>query len=133
MNRISKIKFAPAVFIAAVAAAALAGGCKDASSSSSSSSDPPSSTPIQPKSKEAAKAMKPTTVPALKSTDLTHTVAEGAPYYVSMPMGEATPAGTFTSGAKVLVMTPGTKYSKVVTEGGEVLYAATKDLEAMGK
>jgi hypothetical protein len=64
--------------------------------------------------------------PAPAAKDMTHVMTMDEPYFDSMPMG-ASPAstGTLKKGTKLLLMTPGAPYSKVLTETGMTVYTVT--------
>lgn len=68
-------------------------------------------------------------VPPTPPPAMTHTLTMSEPYFTSYPATGAAPAGTFASGTKVLVMVPGSMYSKVMTEAGVTAYTGTKGLE----
>ena len=69
--------------------------------------------------------------PAMKG--MTHVLAKDEPYFTSEPGAAATPSGTLKQGAKVLVLIPGTEYSKVVTDTGIDAYTVTDGLQPLGK
>lgn len=138
MKRARMPRFAPVALLAASAAVTLASGCKSNEMSGTSNRPETAAKPATMPMDEAPTAMTPATAPAvaapaLKEADYTHTLTMDAPYFASMPMGTAAPAGTMKSGTKVLVMTPGLKYSKVMSEGGVTAYTPTAALRATGK
>lgn len=89
------------------------------------------------KSSDSSGAMAEKTKPAMpmddsmpKEADMTHEVMSEQGYYMSMPASAtAKPDGMMPSGSKVLVMVPGSTYSKVMMSNGKVGYMMTKYLE----
>ena len=83
-------------------------------------------------------AMAPTTMPAaagpaLKESDMTHTVMADSPMYASMPMdASAKPMMMCKAGEKVVVMMPRGKYSQVTTMSGARGFIPTSSLKPIG-
>lgn len=85
----------------------------------------PATMPVPPATQPAA------AVPTPKG--MTHVLMKDEPYFTSDPGASATPAGTLKQGAKVLVLIPGTQYSKVITDTGIDAYTVTDGLQPLGK
>lgn len=65
-----------------------------------------------------------------KEADMTHEVMSEQPYFMSMPAAPTAKGdGMMPAGSKVLVMVPGSTYSKVMMSNGKVGYMMTKYLE----
>ena len=114
--------------LAAVLGLAACGGCMEKSAEMSA----------RPASGGSAVTATPTTMPAAdaampKPADMTHTMMADAPYFMSMPTAAAKPDGMMKSGSKVLVMVPGSRYSKVMSEKGMTMYVSTSALDPIGK
>lgn len=78
-------------------------------------------------------AAKPAPVVMMKDADMTHTLMSDSPIFETKPMSGATkPMGMGKKGDKVMVMTPGPKYSLVTTQGGMKGYVVTAALKPLG-
>jgi hypothetical protein len=60
---------------------------------------------------------------------MTHVLTKEEPYFESMPGADAKSIGKLTKGSKVLLMVPGSTYSKVLTDEGLEVYTVTDGLD----
>lgn len=73
---------------------------------------------------------------SLKKPDpasMTHLLTKDEPYYESMPGADAKSPGMLSKGSKVLVLVPGSTYSKVLTDQGTEVYTVTDGLDPISK
>lgn len=109
----------------------LAGGC--AQPSAPPATQPSAAAPMTPAAPMAMTGPAPTMVTPPAAKDLTHVLTMDEPYFASEPADGAVPSGTLKSGAKVLVLIPGAKYTQVVTDTGISAYTVTDGLKPLGK
>jgi hypothetical protein len=112
----------------ATGACALAGlGCGKDEKPAMKKSEPMAAPTTMPAMKASAAA------PALKESDMTHTVMADCPMFASMPMdASAKSMAMCKAGEKVVVMMPGKKYSQVTTMSGARGFIPTSSLKPIG-
>ena len=141
LQRVSNRISALTALVLGAAAALGAAGCQNGTTAKSDTKTTPpmASLPATGPTMQAASPTIPTTGPVApeaagpKAEDMTHVLGMDEPYFLTMPGPAAIPDGTFKSGTKVLVMVPGSKYSKVLSETGVTAYTVTKGLEPVRK
>jgi hypothetical protein len=67
----------------------------------------------------------PTPPPAV----MTHQLVKDEPSFDAQPLADSKPAGTLKSGTKVLLLIPGSPYTKVLTEDGATTFVLTDGIE----
>ena len=114
-------------------AALLLIGCHSSSSTPTAMDKPMSSPTTQPSMPMVtADQGKPPLPPAPTKPDpksMTHVLTKEEPYYESMPGADAKSIGNLAKGSKVLLMVPGSTYSKVLTDEGLEVYTVTDGLD----